>query len=223
MNKVQKLPQTDIKQAVDELQAYISTHGLTISQLAAELSIPTSTVSKWFRSGRSRTQPSQKHLKKITFFLDGKKETKKNAEARWAAICDWWETQHKYSSFSQLAEDAGYDADQLSSYINGRITPPRLVVEKVSRLAGMEYTAEDILKNTTERAEKIKQLLLLLESELRWFRDGPPAARQIFRNNLDPYDVGYIASLLVMLENEQKFQRWLTLTTNRFRFFRGRD
>ncbi|MSQ33986.1 MAG: hypothetical protein EXR60_06195 [Dehalococcoidia bacterium] len=73
------------------------------------------------------------------------------------------------------------------------------------------------------RAQKLKLLLLLLEDEMRWFRDGRPESRAAYRAALDPYDIGYISSLLSMLTDEEKFQRWKALTTHRFRSFRRRD
>ncbi len=70
------------------------------------------------------------------------------------------------------------------------------------------------------RAEKIKYLLLLLEDELRWFRDNDANTRDEFRKGLNAYDIGYISSLLTMLTEEDKFQRWLALTTTRFNSFK---
>jgi len=72
------------------------------------------------------------------------------------------------------------------------------------------------------RTEKIKYLLLLLEDELRWFRADHPAAREVFRKELDASDIGYISSLLTMLSEEDKFKRWLALTTIRFQSFKKR-
>ena len=78
--------------------------------------------------------------------------------------------------------------------------------------------------NDTGRAQrsarKVRHLLLLLEDELRAFRDGSGAARDVFRNELDAGDVGYISSLLNMLGDENKFARWLKLTTNQFNYFK---
>jgi hypothetical protein len=36
---------------------------------------------------------------------------------------------------------------------------------------------------------------------------------------MDPFDTGYLSSLLTMLFSEDKFQRWLEVTTNRFNYF----
>ena len=76
--------------------------------------------------------------------------------------------------------------------------------------------------NAKRRAEKIKYILLLLEDELRWFRDATSDAREVFRNDLNPNDIGYISSLLTMLTDEDRFQRWLKFTTTHFQSFRKR-
>jgi hypothetical protein len=78
------------------------------------------------------------------------------------------------------------------------------------------------IKEAGHRVEKIKYLLLVLEDELRWFRDSGPKARHEFRKRLDASDIGYISSLLTMLTDEDKFNRWLALTTTQFRSFSKR-
>lgn len=74
----------------------------------------------------------------------------------------------------------------------------------------------------TRRTEKVKRILLLLEDELRWFRDGDELRRKVFRDCVDPDDAGYLSSLLIMLGDEGKFKRWSALTTNRFNYFKKR-
>lgn len=78
------------------------------------------------------------------------------------------------------------------------------------------------IEEARHRTEKIKYLLLLLEDELRWFRDNNPRAREEFRKELDASDIGYISSLLTMLTEEDRFKRWLALTTTRFQSFKRR-
>lgn len=78
------------------------------------------------------------------------------------------------------------------------------------------------IEEARHRTEKIKYLLLLLEDELRWFRDNNPNAREVFRKELDASDIGYISSLLAMMSEEDKFKRWLALTTIQFQSFKGR-
>ena len=78
------------------------------------------------------------------------------------------------------------------------------------------------IQEARHRTEKVKYLLLLLEDELRWFRDNDPTAREEFRRELDAYDIGYISSLLTMLTEEDKFKRWLAFTTTQFQSFKRR-
>lgn len=78
------------------------------------------------------------------------------------------------------------------------------------------------IEEARHRTEKIKYLLLLIEDELRWFRDNNPDAREVFRKELDASDIGYISSLLAMMSEEDKFKRWLALTTIQFQSFKGR-
>ena len=70
------------------------------------------------------------------------------------------------------------------------------------------------------RSQKLRYLLLLLEDELRWFREAQAEEREVLRKELNFKDVGYISSLLGMLGNEEMFQRWRTLTNYDFRGFR---
>ena len=78
------------------------------------------------------------------------------------------------------------------------------------------------LTETKSRTQKIKYLLLLLEDELRWFKDNNSATRDIFRKEIDASDIGYISSLLAMINDEENFNRWLKLTTIKFNYFKGR-
>ena len=80
----------------------------------------------------------------------------------------------------------------------------------------------ELVREAKRRTEKVRWILLLLADELRWFKDSEADAREVLRNRLDPFDTGYIASLLTMLHDEAAFDRWRKLTTNRFRGFTGR-
>ena len=154
-------------------------------------------------------------------FLESRKETETYWKDLWMKILDWWETQHRYSTIQELADEIGWDVQNLSNYFQNKETPPKLVIEKIAKTIGFEIPALDlILQEAQQKTEKIKHLLLFLEEELRWFRDGSKEIRDILRQELDPSDMGYISSLLAMLGDEDKFRRWLTLTTNRFNFFK---
>ena len=76
-----------------------------------------------------------------------------------------------------------------------------------------------VSREAKRRSQKIEWLLLLLEDELRWFREAQAEEREVLRKELNFKDVGYISSLLGMLGNEEMFQRWRTLTNYDFRGF----
>lgn len=78
-------------------------------------------------------------------------------------------------------------------------------------------------KEATEQCEQLKHLLNLLEFHLRYFQNGLPEAREVYRREFDVYDVGYLTSLLEMLFDEGKFQRWKVFSTHRFGGFRRKQ
>lgn len=75
-------------------------------------------------------------------------------------------------------------------------------------------------KEARARVTRVAVLLEILSEELAWFRDGSPEAREVYRSRLDAFDAGYVSSLVSMLFDEDKFSRWLELSTNRPRVFR---
>lgn len=100
--------------------------------------------------------------------------------------------------------------------------PSKPHMDRIEGFLESTETAEihDEVQEARRRVEKIKYLLLLLEDELRWFRDNGQTAREQFRRELNSSDIGYVSSLLTMLTDEAKFKRWLAFTTTHFRFFR---
>lgn len=81
----------------------------------------------------------------------------------------------------------------------------------------------DTLKEAQEHCGHLKHLLNLLEFHLRYFQNETPEAREAYRRELDVYDVGYLTSLLEMLFDEGRFQRWKVFTTHRFGGLRRKE
>lgn len=213
-----------VGQLLMEIDDFSRTRKLSKREMAQKLSIPYSTFKKWFQKGKGKRNPSPTYIEKMERFLRPQKETDAYWKELWKKILMWWETQHRYSTIRELADEIGWDAPSLSKYFQNKEMPPKLVIEKIAKTAGFEIPALDfILQEAQRKTEKIKYLLLLLEEELRWFRDSSKEAREIFREKLDFGDIGYISSLLTMLGDEDKFGRWVTLTTNRFNFFKKKE
>lgn len=74
---------------------------------------------------------------------------------------------------------------------------------------------------TVQHVDRIRWILLLLHSELRWFIRAPSEARDQLREQLGTLsDLGFLGSALTMIGDEANFQRWRTLSNCRFLGFR---
>jgi len=212
-----------VERLLKNIDGFFQMRNISKREMAQMLNIPYSTFQKWFQKGKSRHSPSPTYIEKMEKFLESQKKTDTHWNELWTKILEWWKSQHRYSTIRDLAEDIGWDVRSLANHFQNKEMPPKLVIEKIAKIAGFKIQSVDfILQEAQWKTTKIKYLLLLLEDELRWFRDGPKEVREIFRETLNPGDIGYISSLLTMLGDEEKFKRWLTLTTNRFNFFKKR-
>ena len=72
------------------------------------------------------------------------------------------------------------------------------------------------------QVEQLKATLNLLAKQLSFFRDGPREVRAVYRREMKLHNVGYLSSLLGMLADECKFQRWKLFTSIIFRPFRAK-
>jgi transcriptional regulator with XRE-family HTH domain len=205
--------------ALEAVETARQQNGLSRHQLADRLGIPFETFSRWFQKASKRL-PSAAHLRRLDAYLSHTQTEQTEWNSAWEAIRAWWQTQHRYSSVSVLANEIGWDPGQLGYCLKGGAVPPRLVVERLAEILRipMPKTLPE-LGEAKRRSQRLKTLLILLHEELAWFRDGPEAVRTVLRTELDPFDVGYLSSLLAMLFDEAKFRRWLVATTNRFASF----
>jgi len=104
-----------------------------------------------------------------------------------------------------------------------RCLPSRDYIERIRRFLDWEgQDSDETFLDAKRRAEKVKYLLLLLADELEWFSTGSKERRDVFRLILDAADVGYLSSLLAMMFDEDKFNRWRVFTSNRFNYFQQR-
>jgi transcriptional regulator with XRE-family HTH domain len=210
-----------VEQLLTEIDNFSRAIKLSKRGMSQKLNISYGTFIKWFQKGKVKRNPSPAYIEKIEKFLESQKETDTYWRKLWMKILEWWKIQHRYSTIKDLADDIGWDVQNLTNYLQNKEMPPKLVVDKIAKTIGVEVPNLDFLIQEAQRkTEKIKYLLLFLEEELSWFRDGSKEARDILREKLDLGDIGYVSSLLTMLGDEDKFKRWLALTTNRFNFFK---
>lgn len=79
--------------------------------------------------------------------------------------------------------------------------------------------AEEQMK-AEDRITNLKQQFNDLELSLRYFKNGSKRDRFFFQEAFANGNMGYISSLMAMLTDEDKFQRWLGFTAWKFRKFK---
>jgi len=194
--------------------------GLAKREVSNRLGIPFNTFRAWFQKNGAKS-PSGTHLAKLRTFVEESSQSQEQWKGLWNKVRDWWRTQHRYSSLDELAEQLGWTTDGLRGCLENESDPPRLVVERLAQLLALDMPSAKVSREEAmRRLERLRALLTLVAEELAWFRDGPAEVREIYRSELNQFDTGYISSLLTMLSAEDKFQRWLEVTTNRFAYFK---
>lgn len=117
----------------------------------------------------------------------------------------------------QLAELLGVPRQTVEDWLVHRTEPGKANIQRIKDfLATKEQEERQKVPEAQRRAHSLLYLLLVVEDEIRWFKDASREARDALRDELNFRDVGYIASLLGMLGEEDQLERWKTLTTYRF-------
>jgi transcriptional regulator with XRE-family HTH domain len=214
-------------QGIKEILAAVDTvrqqKRLTRHQVADTLGIPFNTFRAWFHKRGAKT-PSSAYVSKLQAFAAQSGQPRAELHELWNKIREWWQTQHRYASLEELSEEVGWPVEGLRPCLLDESSPPRLVAERIAQLLHFETPVRPLsTEEVRHRVERLKALLIILSEELGWFRDGPEAVRNVFRSELDQFDTGYLSSLLNMLFAEDKFRRWLEVTTNRFNYFRRKE
>lgn len=212
----------EVKEILAAVETVRRQKGLSRHLVSDSIGIPFETFRKWFIEKGART-PSRVHVTKLRRFVGESTRSRAQWDDVWKKIREWWRGQHRYSSLQQLAEEVGWTVDDLRACLEDESSPPRLVVERLAQLLQLQSPPGVLpAKEARQRCERLKALLTILAEELAWFRDGPEAVRELYRSDLDQFDTGYVSSLLTMLFAEDKFRRWLEVTTNRFNYFRAK-
>jgi hypothetical protein len=88
--------------------------------------------------------------------------------------------------------------------------PQRKMQRKISQQSPRDRDGiEQLRDDPSERATRIKILLIKLADELEFFKQKPEPVRRIFRKEIPGEDIGYVTTLLRALYDEDQFQRWL--------------
>lgn len=120
----------------------------------------------------------------------------------------------KFKTQSEIAKVAKINEKTVGDYFTARHKPPQ---EKWNLLRETLYkvSEKDILKNKTktrkmteaiQSVERLKAILFLLKDELEYFKDSTLEEREILKENITGPSIGYIASLLTSLYDENQLE-----------------
>ena len=136
----------------------------------------------------------------------------------------------------KAAEYTGIHYVTLKAYMGGRYFPGEENRKTLFMKTGLEcYATEEVKDEISESMMKelesvgreihekyptplgrtlyIRQLVSTIMDELDYFKDSSPEERGMLAENVDPKDIGYLASLIKALFDEDKFQQFMLLTT----------
>lgn len=145
-----------------------------------------------------------------------------------AALRKWFLSQKRFGSWAAMERALKITEDYLHHVKSGekRAVDPELRAKlfeatgleafkpmargfKSRKSQGKASQQEQSGDNPSERAIKIKTLLIELADELEFFKQKPESVRRVFRKVIPGEDIGYVTTLLRALYDEDQFQRWL--------------
>jgi len=223
------------------LKAYMEANELTKTDIASLLGITTHTLRKAL-GGKPLIKTKRN---KIGLFIKNKKLSERSGveEMRLAGAKERLTSNRAVNQeiilrIKQFMETTGFGQTDIAKVLELKRSSfqdalygksicfeNREKVERFGRRPGINKlkvtgVVASVSESIEQRIEKIKHLLLVLESDLRFFK-GSKKAREFFRRLLDCGDVGYVASLLTALTGDEKyFERWIESNTYQFEFFK---
>ncbi len=105
-----------VEQLLMEIDDFSRARKLSKIGMSQKLNIPYSTFKKWFQKGKVKRNPSPAYIEKIEKFLESQKETDTYWKDLWIKILKWWETQLQYSTVRELADEIGWDVQNLNHF-----------------------------------------------------------------------------------------------------------
>lgn len=122
----------------------------------------------------------------------------------------------KFKFQSEVAKATGINGKSMGDYFTARYKVPQknwdvlrevlfednIKVSSASDMGGKKIT------EAKHSAERLKAISFLLKDELEYFKDSSTEAREILKEYLSGSEVGYIASLLTALYDEDQLDIW---------------
>jgi hypothetical protein len=118
-------------------------------------------------------------------------------------------TSEKYKTQTDIAKLTKINEKSIGDYFTARHKPPQEkwnILRKVL-FEGIEKKVIEIsISEAIHSAERIKAIIFLLKDELEYFKESKPEVREILKKHLPGHNIGYIASLLSALYDENQLE-----------------
>ena len=120
----------------------------------------------------------------------------------------------KYKYQSEIAKITGINEKTIGDYFTARHKPPQkkwnllreVLFKKVKKVIPEKKIKMPQITEAKHSAEKLKAIAFLLKDELEYFKDSTPEVREILKEYLPGPTIGYIASLLTALYDENQLE-----------------
>ncbi|MBN2213984.1 MAG: hypothetical protein JW723_07060 [Bacteroidales bacterium] len=120
----------------------------------------------------------------------------------------------KFKTQLEVSKATGINIKTVGDYFTARHKPPQ---EKwnLLREALFKKSEKDLLEKKTKKPkrievkqsiERLKAILFLLKDELEYFKDSTLEDRELLKENIPGPSIGYIASLLTSLYDENQLE-----------------
>ncbi len=115
---------------------------------------------------------------------------------------------------SEIAQATKINNKTIGDYFTARRKPPQkkwdllreVLFEEVNKVIPERKIKVPQIAEAKHSAEKLKAILFLLKDELEFFKESTPEIREILKEYLPGSTIGYIASLLTALYDENQLE-----------------
>jgi len=120
----------------------------------------------------------------------------------------------KFKTQSEVSKAAGINIKTVGDYFTARHKPPQekwnLLRETLFQKSEINLTEKKTKKpektEVKQSIERLKAILFLLKDELEYFKNSTLEDREILKENIPGPSIGYIASLLTSLYDENQLE-----------------
>jgi predicted transcriptional regulator len=126
----------------------------------------------------------------------------------------------KFKTQSEIAKVTGINEKTIGDYFTARHKPPQekwdlireVLFEEIKKVIPEKKLKDLRITEAKHSAERLKAIAFLLKDELEYFKESSPEVREILKEYLPGPTIGYIASLLTALYDENQLEIFKNFT-----------